>query len=139
MMKLALLSALLFLPVISFADASFQCTGPKSRFELVKGYYQGESSNIVSLNTSSTYDIYSNDGSNRLSLVDDDLNFRLKALEEFPIQFKARQRDDLGSRTTIFAIPVGAFGGRVGKPFIAKLVYYDSTKPEITTLSCELN
>jgi hypothetical protein len=135
-----LLVATLMICFTSFsamASNSFECKGEKSERTLVKGYYLGEETDAISLETNQVYNIFSSKGDATLNLMRDNVGLRTRMYENLPLQFVARQRDDLGRSTTRFAIPLGVFGGSVGKKFQAILrVNIDGT--ETYPLSCEL-
>lgn len=110
--------------VMVFASPStamqFKCKGNMSQFEIIDGYYRGEASDIVTVNTSSVYSIFSSDGTGRLDLERKHKPFRTGIFEDYPIQFAKRQSDDLGVTNTTLGIPLGTFG-RSHKPFKAAL------------------
>jgi len=120
---LVLVSGLLFCST-AFSGTAFKCENEKSRFEIVAGYYAGEGSDAVILKSSSVYSIYNRDNYGEpLSLKRESDQVRTRGLlKDFPLQYVAKQKNDLGSKTSVFAVELGTFGGSVGKAFEAALV-----------------
>lgn len=117
--------ASMLLGLVSFqaqAGVAFKCQGHKSRFEVIQGFYNGEAADSVSLKTSSVYGISKlgqDTPGNALELKRTNSG---KKYSEYPIKFSWKLKDpDLGVLTSIFAIPLGVFGGGVGKSFKALL------------------
>lgn len=92
----------------------------------LEGVYLGEQSDAVVLNTNSDYNVYEKNKPNyngfiTLGRLAHDKKLERGGFADFPIQFSVTEKDDLGSWTTVFAIPLGVFGAERGYRFEARL------------------
>ena len=136
-MKLTLL--FLSLLITSAAHSKiFQCMGDESRSEIIKGSYAGEDTGSVVLETSPIYNIYSSQGDDSIELFKNNKPKVSGIFSDYPLQFVAKQKDDLGSTTTTFAIPLGIFGGHTGSSFQALITVSGSGLQATFPLECEI-
>ena len=136
-MKSLLVLSFLFVTAVAQAR-SFKCIGEESKFETIEGQYLGEGVDAVVLSTSSIYSIFSKNGDDSLQLNRTQNAKKSGKFSDYPIQFVARQKDDLGSSTTTFAIPLGVFGGSTGKKFNALLAVTGYSEKIEHQFYCEL-
>lgn len=119
----------------AFAGVAFECMSNKSKFEIVRAWYAGERWDVVTLKPSSVYGIQNKVNYGQDLVLNRQKNPILKGpLQEYPLQYSAKQSDDLGEATTTMGIPMGTLGADIGKAFRATLVVDN----DATVLDCEI-
>lgn len=133
-MKALTVFFILALSLNTYAGVAFKCKSELSQFEVVQGYYNGEADDSIDLKNNTVFGIANFEGGKTLNLARLSKNRSKGLLKDLDVQFESKQIDDGTTYITVFAMPMGIFGGNIGKQFDAAL----ADKYDQHALQCEI-